>query len=138
MLKPKANEVSMKVTKKTRLLAKLGPVINSVYSEGHEGEPNKLYDGINIHVTGSNLNKADRLQVHFYATNGEGHSFDFGEHMIVALEDSHWIYRGQWLYETMRATCEESGCVLDMSRGGQIELIAPTGVLAFRGVTFDI
>ena len=128
----------MKVSKKTRLLAKLGPVINSVYSEGHEGEPNKLYDGINIHVTGLNLNKADRLQIRFYATNGEDHSFDFGEHMIVSLEDNHWIYRGQWLYETMRTICEESGCVLDMSRGGQIELTAPYDVLAFRSITFDI
>ena len=128
----------MKVTKKTRLLANPALVINSVYSEGHEGEPNKLYDGINIHVTGLNLNKAKRLQVRFYATNGEDHSFDFGEHMIVSLEDNHWIYRGQWLYETMRTICEESGCELDMGRGGQIELTAPYDVLAFRGVTFDI
>lgn len=36
----------MKVTKKTRLLANPALVINSVYSEGHEGEPNKLYDGV--------------------------------------------------------------------------------------------
>ena len=127
----------MKVTKKTRLLAKPGPVINSVYSEGHKGEPDKLFDGPNVHVLGSNLNLANGLRIRFYATNGDAFVAFFDEDYAIGKADGHWTYKGDWIYERMRNVCMVSGLELDLNRGGSIELASDEETMAARFVVFD-
>ena len=73
----------MTITKKTRLLAKPGPVIHRVVSGGHGEDADALYENTGLVIEGERLGDIESVEMHFKLVGGSG--------MVAASRDVRLI-----------------------------------------------
>jgi hypothetical protein len=111
--------------------------ITRVFSEGHEGEADTLYDGGKVMIEGKGL--AGATECMFTATDKAG-----GKHDMIHVHtdpdftatDTLVTIDATMLIERMRDKCGEAGSSLDFDAGATVKLTLSDGTELTRHVTF--
>jgi hypothetical protein len=125
--------------RKVKCLAAEAPksAITRVFSEGHEGEADTLYDGGKVMIEGKGL--AGATECMFTATDKAG-----GKHDMIHVHtdpdftatDTLVTIDATMLIERMRDKCGEAGSSLDFDAGATVKLTLSDGTELTRHVSF--
>ena len=124
----------MKVTKKTRLLAKPGPEIRRVVSGGHGEDADALYENTGLVIEGERLGDIESVEMHFKTVDGEALSFDV-DGWIESKTDTAIRVDTTDLFRKFRTWCKDESSALDCEAGATVKLIGGSDtVVASRDV----
>ena len=73
--------------RKVKVLAAVPPYITSVTCEGHEDDPDKLFDGCSVTIHGVGLADAGTAMFEFTDKAGAGHEFTLGATAVLPFPD---------------------------------------------------
>ena len=119
----------MKVTKKTRLLGKPGPVIHRVVSGGHGEDADALYENTGLIIEGERLGDIESVEIHFKTVDGEALSFDV-DGWIESKTDTAIRVDTTDLFRKFRTWCKDESSALDCEAGATVKLIGGSGTVA--------
>ena len=119
----------MTITKKTRLLAKPGPVIHRVVSGGHGEDADALYENTGLVIEGERLGDIESVEIHFKTVDGEALNFDV-DGWISSKTDTAIRVDTTDLFRKFRTWCKDESSALDCEAGATVKLIGGSGTVA--------
>ena len=123
----------MTITKKTRLLAKPGPVIHRVVSGGHGEDADALYENANLVIEGERLGDIESVEIHFKTVDGGALNFDV-DGWISSKTDTAIGVDAADLFRKFRTLCKDKRSALDCEAGATVKLVGSGTVAASRDV----
>ena len=94
------------------------PVIDYLYSSGHEDEHDAMYEEAAFAIKGTNLATAAKCELTFKDKNGKEHSTEFvNTDADFAASDTLIEINNYTFFDGIRGKCDDAGSVLDTAAG---------------------
>ena len=99
------------------------PVIEYLYSSGHEDEHDAMYEEAAFAIKGTNLATAAKCELTFKDKNGKEHSTEFvNTDADFAASDTLIEINNYTFFDGIRGKCDDAGSVLDTTAGVTVKV----------------
>ena len=112
------------------------PVIEYLYSSGHEDEHDAMYEAATFAIKGTNLSTAAECELTFKDRNGKEHTTSFvGADGDFTASDTLIEIEDETFFNDIREKCDAAGSVLDTTAGVTVKLTFPDGTILTHNAT---
>ena len=112
------------------------PVIEYLYSSGHEDEHDAMYEAAAFAIKGTNLATAAECELTFKDRNGKEHTTAFvGADGDFKASDTLIEIEDETFFNDIREKCDAAGSVLDTTAGVTVKLTFPDGTILTHDAT---
>ena len=106
------------------------PVIEYLYSAGHEDEHDAMYEEAAFAIKGTNLATAAKCELTFKDRNGKEHSTEFvNTDADFAASDTLIEINNYTFFDGIRGKCDDAGSVLDTAAGVTVKVTFADGTV---------
>ena len=106
------------------------PVIEYLYSSGHEDEHDAMYEAAEFAIKGTNLATAAECELTFKDRNGKEHTTAFvGTDGDFTASDTLIEIEDETFFNDIREKCDAAGSVLDTTAGVTVKVTFSDGTV---------